>query len=90
MARHHVVDDHVEHHRATHGSALGMVLSSLSAFRDGRSALSDLCGGLARWLASHIYAEDKMLGEQIVAINRGSTPIEAYKQAMLAAALEAR
>lgn len=90
MARHHVVDHHVDHHRATHGSALGMVLASLAAFRDGRSALSDLCSGLARWLASHIHAEDKMLGEQIVAINRGSTPVEAYRQAMLAAALEAR
>ena len=45
--------------------------------------LSDLCQGLARWLESHIHAEDKMLGEQIVAINRGSTPIEAYRQAML-------
>ena len=90
MARHHVVDHHVEHHQITHGSALRMVVDSLASFRDGRSTLSDLCQGLARWLESHIHAEDKMLGEQIVAINRGSTPIEAYRQAMLSAALEAR
>jgi len=90
MSRHHVVDRHVEQHQASHNSAREVVRTSLAELREGQLTLPTLCARLAQWLRSHLCAEDKVLGEQIVAINRGSAPSEAYRQVMLSAALETR
>lgn len=90
MVRHRVAGHHIDHHRSTHAAGIEMVRAWIAAYHGGRLSLGELCGDLAAWLVRHILAEDKTLGEQIVAINRGAAPDEAYRMTMLSAALEAR
>ncbi len=90
MARFGVVDAHAGAHRRLHAEGLGLIRRRLDACRDGSAGLAAVGGELVRWLAGHILAEDKALGEQIAAIGRGMAPDEAYRSTMLAAALECR
>lgn len=90
MARFAIVDAHAGAHRRLHAEALGLIRRRLDACRDGSVGLTAVGGELVRWLAGHILAEDKVLGEQIGAIGRGMAPDEAYRSTMLAAALECR
>ncbi|HEX5803341.1 MAG TPA: EAL domain-containing protein [Azospira sp.] len=90
MVRHAIVGHHVEHHRAEHAVGRARLGTSIDGYRAGRHGLRELGEDLARWLSGHILAEDKSLGEQLVAISRGSAPHEAYRTTMLASALEAR
>ncbi|MFA7292084.1 MAG: EAL domain-containing protein [Rhodocyclaceae bacterium] len=90
MERLHVADHHTSAHRDNHLSGVEKMQSWISLFHAGRLQLEDLCSNLTQWLSYHMLAEDKMLGEQLVAINRGTTPAEAYRQSMITAALECR
>lgn len=90
MARHHVCSHHVDHHRGTHLECIGQVQGWIAAYREGAFNLGDLCADLTHWLVGHILAEDKALGEQIAAINRGAAPEEAYRSSMISAAQECR
>lgn len=90
MARHHVSRHHVEHHRDEHLACTELVRGWIESYRNGRFNLANLCGDLSQWLLSHILAEDKTLGEQIAAINRGVAPEDAFRSSMISAALECR
>jgi diguanylate cyclase (GGDEF)-like protein/hemerythrin-like metal-binding protein len=90
MARHHIASHHVDHHRDHHASGVEMVRGWVKSYHAGHFFLADLCRDMTQWLSCHILAEDKALGEQIVAINRGASPADAYRDAMISAALECR
>lgn len=90
MARHHVASHHAELHREHHASGVEMVRDWVASCHAGHFHLADLCRDMTQWLSRHILAEDKTLGEQIVAINRGASPADAYRNSMIAAALECR
>lgn len=90
MERLHVADHHTSAHREHHVSGFEKMQSWIDLFHAGRLQLEDLCSNLTQWLSYHMLAEDKILGEQLVAINRGTTPAEAYRKSMISAALECR
>lgn len=90
MERLHVADHHTSHHRDNHASGIAKVRNWIDSYHAGRFCLADLCSNLMQWLSCHILAEDKTLGDQIIAINRGATPAEAYRQSMVSSALECR
>ena len=90
MARHHVATHHADQHREHHASGVELVRGWVESCHAEQFCLVDLCRDMTQWLSRHILAEDKTLGEQIVAINRGASPTDAYRNAMISAALECR
>lgn len=90
MIRYGVVSAHADLHRARHVQALAMMRQRIAACRDGGGDLPAFCSDLARWLETHMLAEDKTLGEQIVTIEGGCDPERAYRSTMFSAALECR
>ncbi|MDQ5941200.1 MAG: hypothetical protein QG572_13, partial [Pseudomonadota bacterium] len=87
MARHHVATHHADQHREHHASGVELVRGWVESCHAEQFCLVDLCRDMTQWLSRHILAEDKTLGEQIVAINRGASPTDAYRNAMISAAL---
>lgn len=79
MDAHRLAAEYCDRHRETHRRFVAQVQDWIAALdRDDAPTPRQLLDYLANWLIFHILGDDRALGRQVQAIQRGATPAAAY------------
>jgi two-component system NtrC family sensor kinase len=81
MQKVHVAPEYFAQHQNTHHAFVTEVLQMREQYdRQEDLSGSDLLHFLTSWLTFHILSDDKRMGRQVIAIQAGTTPDQAYRQ----------